>query len=66
MKTISYALPFDYHLLSLLCRVAAQRWDGEGALLFTSSSAVYDVHDNGFCDEVGLYDDKKKFPIVIS
>jgi len=45
----------------LLCRVAAQRWDGEGALLFTSSSGVYDVHVNGFCDEVGLYYDKKIF-----
>lgn len=42
-------------LIYLLCRAAAQRWDGEGALLFTSSSGVYDVHDNGFCDEVGLF-----------
>lgn len=38
----------------LLCRAAAERWDGEGALLFTSSSGVYDVHDNDLCDEVGL------------
>jgi hypothetical protein len=38
----------------ILCRAAAQRWDGEGSLLFTSSSGVYDIHDNGLCDEVGL------------
>lgn len=42
-------------MIYLLCRAAAQRWDGEGALLFTSSSGVYDVHDNGSCDEVSLF-----------
>lgn len=39
----------------LLCRAAAERWDGEGALLFTSSSGVYDVRDNGLCDEVNPF-----------
>lgn len=38
-----------------LCRAAAQRWDGEGSLLFTSSSGVYDVHNNGLCDEVSVF-----------
>ncbi|KAL2650412.1 hypothetical protein R1flu_018540 [Riccia fluitans] len=32
-------------------RAAAERWNGEGSLLFTSSSAVYAVNDNGLCDE---------------
>jgi len=32
-------------------RAAAQRWNGEGSLLFTSSSGVYNVSDNGPCDE---------------
>lgn len=27
-------------------------WNGEGSLLFTSSSAPYDCFDNGPCDEV--------------
>jgi hypothetical protein len=33
-------------------RAAAQRWNGEGSLLLTSSSAVYDVSDNSVCDEI--------------
>ncbi|BBN09645.1 hypothetical protein MPTK1_4g21460 [Marchantia polymorpha subsp. ruderalis] len=32
-------------------RAAAERWNGEGCLLFTSSSALYAVSDNGVCDE---------------
>nr|KYP62863.1 hypothetical protein KK1_017421 [Cajanus cajan] len=32
-------------------RLAASCWNGEGSLLFTSSSAPYDCNDNGFCDE---------------
>ncbi|CAK9861796.1 unnamed protein product [Sphagnum jensenii] len=32
-------------------RAAAERWNGVGSLLFTSSTAVYDVSDNGPCDE---------------
>ncbi|TKY72009.1 hypothetical protein E2542_SST00743 [Spatholobus suberectus] len=32
-------------------RLAASCWNGEGALLFTSSSAPYDCNDNGLCDE---------------
>lgn len=32
-------------------RAAAERWDGSGSLLFTSSSAVYAVSDNGPCYE---------------
>ncbi|CAN1857569.1 hypothetical protein LINPERHAP1_LOCUS42543, partial [Linum perenne] len=32
-------------------REAAVRWNGEGCFLFTSSSAPYDCHDNGECDE---------------
>ncbi|GMH29292.1 hypothetical protein Nepgr_031135 [Nepenthes gracilis] len=32
-------------------REAASSWNGEGSLLFTSSSAPYDCSDNGFCDE---------------
>ncbi|MED6143117.1 hypothetical protein PIB30_003829 [Stylosanthes scabra] len=32
-------------------RQAALCWNGEGAFLFTSSSAPYDCNDNGFCDE---------------
>jgi hypothetical protein len=39
----------------LLSRAAAQRWNGEGSLLLTSSSAVYDVSDNSVCDEVPLF-----------
>ncbi|KAL2979880.1 hypothetical protein AAZX31_13G197000 [Glycine max] len=35
-------------------RLAASCWNGEGALLFTSSSAPYDCNDNGLCHEVGL------------
>ena len=34
------------------CRAAAERWNGEGSLLFTASTAIYDVNDNGPCDEV--------------
>jgi hypothetical protein len=36
-------------------RAAAQRWNGEGSLLLTSSSAVYDVSDNSVCDEVPFF-----------
>ncbi|KAG4956154.1 hypothetical protein JHK85_042534 [Glycine max] len=32
-------------------RLAASCWNGEGALLFTSSSAPYDCNDNGLCHE---------------
>ncbi|GAB4843556.1 hypothetical protein Ancab_013519 [Ancistrocladus abbreviatus] len=32
-------------------REAALNWNGEGSFLFTSSSALYDCDDNGFCDE---------------
>ncbi|KAJ8467188.1 hypothetical protein OPV22_029740 [Ensete ventricosum] len=32
-------------------RLAASNWSGEGSFLFTSSSAVYDCSDNGFCNE---------------
>ncbi|KAL9261298.1 hypothetical protein AKJ16_DCAP25131 [Drosera capensis] len=32
-------------------REAASNWNGEGSFLFTSSSAPYDCHDNGLCDE---------------
>ncbi|XP_047319274.1 uncharacterized protein LOC124922598 [Impatiens glandulifera] len=32
-------------------REAASSWNGEGSFLFTSSSAPYDVSDNGPCDE---------------
>ncbi|OAY66555.1 hypothetical protein ACMD2_10450 [Ananas comosus] len=32
-------------------RFAASNWSGEGSFLFTSSTAVYDCNDNGFCDE---------------
>ncbi|QHO05860.1 uncharacterized protein DS421_14g449710 [Arachis hypogaea] len=32
-------------------RQAALCWNGEGAFLFTSSSAPYDCNNNGFCDE---------------
>ncbi|KAL3688235.1 hypothetical protein R1sor_014544 [Riccia sorocarpa] len=32
-------------------RAAAERWNGEGSLLFTSSIALYAVSDNGVCDE---------------
>ncbi|CAD6238461.1 unnamed protein product [Miscanthus lutarioriparius] len=32
-------------------RVAATNWNGEGSFLFTSSTAVYDCSDNGFCSE---------------
>uniref|UniRef100_A0A453HPH9 NAD-dependent epimerase/dehydratase domain-containing protein n=6 Tax=Aegilops tauschii TaxID=37682 RepID=A0A453HPH9_AEGTS len=31
--------------------VAASNWSGEGSFLFTSSTAVYDCNDNGFCGE---------------
>ncbi|KAJ4722247.1 NAD(P)-binding Rossmann-fold superfamily protein [Melia azedarach] len=34
-------------------RLAALSWNGEGSLLFTSSSAPYDCNDNGSCDEDG-------------
>ncbi|CAM6099914.1 unnamed protein product [Calypogeia fissa] len=34
-------------------RAAAERWNGEGSLLFTSSSALYDVNDNSICNEEG-------------
>ncbi|KAM3312109.1 hypothetical protein ACQJBY_032230 [Aegilops geniculata] len=34
-----------------MCRVAASNWSGEGSFLFTSSTAVYDCNDNGFCGE---------------
>ncbi|EFJ34402.1 hypothetical protein SELMODRAFT_438793 [Selaginella moellendorffii] len=36
---------------ALEVRRAAERWNGEGSLLFTSSSAVYDCFDNGLCVE---------------
>ncbi|XP_077240538.1 uncharacterized protein LOC143881383 [Tasmannia lanceolata] len=39
-------------------RMAASNWSGEGSLLFTSSTAVYDCNDNGLCDE-----DSQIFPI---
>eukprot|EP00271_Cylindrocystis_brebissonii_P000828 TRINITY_DN11011_c0_g1_i1.p1 TRINITY_DN11011_c0_g1~~TRINITY_DN11011_c0_g1_i1.p1 ORF type:complete len:364 (-),score=45.21 TRINITY_DN11011_c0_g1_i1:659-1750(-) len=32
-------------------RAAAERWNGKGTLLFTSSSAVYDVSNNDPCPE---------------
>ncbi|XP_020397422.1 uncharacterized isoform X1 [Zea mays] len=32
-------------------RVAASNWNGKGSFLFTSSTAVYDCSDNGFCSE---------------
>ncbi|GBG83444.1 hypothetical protein CBR_g37156 [Chara braunii] len=32
-------------------RAAASRWSGTGSLLFTSSSAVFDVPDGGLCHE---------------
>lgn len=32
-------------------RLAASCWNGEGSLLYTSSSAPYDCNDNGLCDE---------------
>ncbi|GAB2238033.1 hypothetical protein Droror1_Dr00015935 [Drosera rotundifolia] len=32
-------------------REAASNCNGEGSFLFTSSSAPYDCHDNGLCDE---------------
>lgn len=35
-----------------MCRIAASNWNGEGSFLFTSSTAVYDCSDNGFCGEV--------------
>ncbi|RRT69715.1 hypothetical protein B296_00019992 [Ensete ventricosum] len=38
--------------LMTTCRLAASNWSGEGSFLFTSSSAVYDCSDNGFCNEV--------------
>ncbi|PWZ10144.1 hypothetical protein Zm00014a_040360 [Zea mays] len=31
--------------------VAASNWNGKGSFLFTSSTAVYDCSDNGFCSE---------------
>jgi hypothetical protein len=34
-------------------RLAALSWNGEGSFVFTSSSAPYDINDNGPCDEVG-------------
>jgi hypothetical protein len=34
-------------------RLAALSWNGEGSYVFTSSSAPYDINDNGPCDEVG-------------
>ncbi|KAJ7538561.1 hypothetical protein O6H91_11G054300 [Diphasiastrum complanatum] len=42
-------------------RLAAQRWNGLGSLLFTSSSAVYDCEDNGPCDE-----NTPTFPLGVS
>lgn len=38
----------DYMIVSL----ALSNWSGEGAFLFTSSSAPYDCDDGGVCDEV--------------
>ncbi|XP_074557869.1 uncharacterized protein LOC141813786 isoform X2 [Curcuma longa] len=32
-------------------RLASSNWSGEGSFLFTSSTAVYDCSDNGFCNE---------------
>ncbi|CAH9061660.1 unnamed protein product [Cuscuta epithymum] len=32
-------------------REAALKWNAEGSFMFTSSSAPYDCHDNGPCDE---------------
>ncbi|KAK2383819.1 hypothetical protein QL285_071236 [Trifolium repens] len=32
-------------------RLAALSWNGEGSFVFTSSSAPYDINDNGPCDE---------------
>ncbi|XP_031486763.1 uncharacterized protein LOC116255141 [Nymphaea colorata] len=32
-------------------RLAASKWSGEGSFLFTSSTAVYDSEDNGWCSE---------------
>ncbi|EMS47075.1 hypothetical protein TRIUR3_34842 [Triticum urartu] len=43
---------FDYaFFFEKMCRVAASNWSGEGSFLFTSSTAVYDCNDNGFCGE---------------
>eukprot|EP00245_Coleochaete_scutata_P006790 TRINITY_DN21576_c0_g1_i1.p1 TRINITY_DN21576_c0_g1~~TRINITY_DN21576_c0_g1_i1.p1 ORF type:complete len:372 (-),score=60.71 TRINITY_DN21576_c0_g1_i1:189-1304(-) len=43
-------------------RAAAQRWNGVGSLLFTSSSALYDVNDGGWCDESAPVVPKGKSP----
>ncbi|KAJ8429576.1 hypothetical protein Cgig2_023782 [Carnegiea gigantea] len=38
-------------LISQFLREAALSWTGEGSFVFTSSSALYDRADNGYCDE---------------
>ncbi|KAF1876405.1 hypothetical protein Lal_00029753 [Lupinus albus] len=56
--SISY-LPFEcsafnqlHHVpVVILKRLAASSWNGEGCILFTSSSAPYDCSDNGPCNE---------------
>jgi hypothetical protein len=48
------------NMIFLHPRAAAERWNGVGSLLFTSSTAVYDVSDNGPCDEVQMAPSKTK------
>lgn len=48
------------NMIFLHPRAAAERWNGVGSLLFTSSTAVYDVSDNGPCDEVQMAPPKTK------
>lgn len=49
---IVYEGHVQYLISEKMCRVAASNWSGEGSFLFTSSTAVYDCNDNGFCGEV--------------
>ena len=44
-------LPFPPPPLGM-CSLAGGRWDGDGGLLFTSSSALYDVDGAQPCNEV--------------
>ncbi|CAN6469375.1 unnamed protein product [Victoria cruziana] len=39
-------------------RLAASKWNGDGSFLFTSSTAVYETEDNGWC-----YEDSPVLPI---
>ncbi|KAF7043338.1 hypothetical protein CFC21_052708 [Triticum aestivum] len=48
---IVYEGHVQYLISEKMCRVAASNWSGEGSFLFTSSTAVYDCNDNGFCGE---------------